>query len=393
MQEFLVQFAITLITFFIGFLFYRLSLPYRWKLLVFFCILLEGLSLLLFFSGKFSMLFSTSIILSSCYFIQQISYPYKEKYISLFDLSANSFLKSLAIVFNTHLKGFSTLFGFILLFVFLLSEYLLFDGSVSLPGIVIIVTSLFWILYNKIPLKYCDERDIAFITINFLLLITVIPHVSNKFFGLTFISPLFVSALFFWMIYNNISEFYAKERDFVFIFLNILVLLFVAPRIFYDLSSVVGSGEFKGWLDGEGYVNFLLTKPLAGLLSLLGFNVWTSGAFLYYEDLTTNTIHSVWVAKQCSGIYSLGVFSAALISFIIADNKSFDILATMFLFLGIITSYIANLFRMAIIVLVGHYWGDDALIWTHANIGWLIFTIWIALFWSLMLKFLPIKNN
>ncbi len=41
--------------------------------------------------------------------------------------------------------------------------------------------------------------------------------------------------------------------------------------------------------------------------------------------------------------------------------------------LGIARTYLANIIRMAIIVIVGYYYGMDALLWTHANMGWLIF--------------------
>ena len=53
------------------------------------------------------------------------------------------------------------------------------------------------------------------------------------------------------------------------------------------------------------------------------------------------------------------------------------------IFLGILMSYIANLIRMTIIVIVGHYYGIESLLWTHENIGWIIFTIWMIIFWQI----------
>ena len=53
---------------------------------------------------------------------------------------------------------------------------------------------------------------------------------------------------------------------------------------------------------------------------------------------------------------------------------------------GILAAYLANLLRMFIIVMVGHYRGSDALMWAHANAGWLIYMAWIALFWWLLFR-------
>ena len=50
-------------------------------------------------------------------------------------------------------------------------------------------------------------------------------------------------------------------------------------------------------------------------------------------------------------------------------------------FLGLIISYMANILRMAMIILAGHYWGMDALEFVHSYLGWLLFTGWMLLFW------------
>ena len=39
---------------------------------------------------------------------------------------------------------------------------------------------------------------------------------------------------------------------------------------------------------------------------------------------------------------------------------------------------------MTIIIIVGHYYGIESLLWTHENIGWMIFTIWLIIFWQIL---------
>ena len=43
---------------------------------------------------------------------------------------------------------------------------------------------------------------------------------------------------------------------------------------------------------------------------------------------------------------------------------------------------------MVLIVLVGHYFGLDTMLFVHEYLGWIIFTIWVFLFWILMDKIL-----
>jgi exosortase/archaeosortase family protein len=89
----------------------------------------------------------------------------------------------------------------------------------------------------------------------------------------------------------------------------------------------------------------------------------------------------------------VAVFIAGYTSFILTEYKVINKASFFFLIIGILIAYVANIFRMAIIVLSGHYWGIDALIWTHANIGWLIFTLWIFIFWAILIRVLPITSN
>ena len=139
----------------------------------------------------------------------------------------------------------------------------------------------------------------------------------------------------------------------------------------------------------------LLVRPLEKLLSILGYNVWSNETRLFFEDLNSGTVNSVIVAVECSGIYSMLIFICAFISYILITHNLFDRSVLLLLFLGIQMAYFANIFRMVVIVIVGHYFGVDALKWVHLNGGWLIFLTWIFIFWYILDKLLPqnIKNK
>ena len=70
------------------------------------------------------------------------------------------------------------------------------------------------------------------------------------------------------------------------------------------------------------------------------------------------------------------------------DGK-FDKIAVYLFLLGICFAYFANLIRMILIIIVGHYYGIEALIFVHNNLGWLIFTLWIFIFIRILSSLVP----
>ena len=92
------------------------------------------------------------------------------------------------------------------------------------------------------------------------------------------------------------------------------------------------------------------------------------------------------IATSCSGVYSFAIFTAAFIAFVATEFTGWDRRLKWFMGLGILAAYVANLLRMYIIIMVGYYHGSEALKWAHANVGWIIYMAWIALFWWLLFR-------
>tara|TARA_B100001115_G_C15592619_1_gene283496 strand:- start:81 stop:548 length:468 start_codon:yes stop_codon:yes gene_type:complete len=132
-------------------------------------------------------------------------------------------------------------------------------------------------------------------------------------------------------------------------------------------------------------LELMLVKPLSKLLSILGFYTITDGQTLYYETAyDSSRLHKVHIVNSCSGIYSVIVFISAFTAYFFSVNENFTFLNYLQLGLGIIIAYFSNLLRMLIIVFVGIYEGDEALYWTHKNVGWIIFLVWISIFWQVV---------
>ena len=191
-----------------------------------------------------------------------------------------------------------------------------------------------------------------------------------------------LSLLFF--SYNHSFNVYVKEKELLLVFTFLLSFLFIFTEILYKLLfGFVGDDSGENWIDRDISVYYMLGKPLASFLSLLGYNVYSSGSSIFFENLETHTLVELGIAEGCSGIASIMVFTSLFLSYIVVDVKKFNFGVFFFLILGFFMAYISNLLRMSIIVLVGHYKGMESLEFVHQYLGWLIFTGWMLIFWYL----------
>ena len=183
------------------------------------------------------------------------------------------------------------------------------------------------------------------------------------------------------IVYNKLVSIVGQEIDFVIIFLGILGLFFIFPSVIYKIIYGKIGQTFSLTIWDESFlVHNLLGKPLVNLLTLLGYNVLSSDSYIFFEDNEAGILRQVSIAKSCAGITSIQVFTSALISYVLVQHRKFDSNALGLVSLGIVISYIANLLRMALVVLSGHYWGLEIMLIVHRYAGWLIFTFWVFLF-------------
>ena len=195
-----------------------------------------------------------------------------------------------------------------------------------------------------------------------------------------------------------VPERYARERDFVLLFFVILDASLVAPLLIARvlIGNVEASVDLYSWI--------ALAPELSAILSGLGVpNAVHSVAGFTAPGLTFTPLQmtqavTLVITTSCSGIYSFGIFASAYIAFLLTDYERPSRRLWLLIGLGFLSSYAANLLRMVVIVLVGYY-TDSAqtdlqnLLFAHSYVGWVTFLIWIALFWSLLFRFLPIEKE
>ena len=137
-------------------------------------------------------------------------------------------------------------------------------------------------------------------------------------------------------------------------------------------------------------VSFFLSAPLVNSLNILGYEAWAESDIIFFQNLSEQKISSVKIGKSCSGLYSVGLFITFYTTFILLEyGGKFDKVALYLFLLGICFAYLANLIRMTLIIIVGHYYGTDALLFVHNNLGWLIFTFWIFIFIRILSSLVP----
>ena len=194
---------------------------------------------------------------------------------------------------------------------------------------------------------------------------------------------------FILLTYHLFPSHFSFERDFLLFFILLSNLLLVVPAALPQiLSGEIGSVKPGLPFFDAMFTPLFLVKPLSSMLTLFGIENFPEGNIIKIRDIN-NDILSVSIAYSCTGFQSVGIFLSAYISYILNRTKEINANLVLFLFVGVLVSYFANLFRMFLIMLTGYFWGGSILYYTHQNIGWLIFLIWISIFWYFLDRYLP----
>lgn len=194
------------------------------------------------------------------------------------------------------------------------------------------------------------------------------------------------------LVYNKIPEKYSFERDFAFLFLFFLSLILVLPITIIHYAHGPLSEDTN-----SPVVYHLLARPTSWLLNLIGMDsvAYVTSTRVIVGLFVPDPVHGqryteVSIGLSCTGLYSVTTFISAFLAFLMVHFKKFTFKLGAFMALGIFASWVANIFRMTLILVVRYHYGRDAMLWTHHNAGIFIFMAWVALFWGLMFKYLDI---
>jgi exosortase/archaeosortase family protein len=197
--------------------------------------------------------------------------------------------------------------------------------------------------------------------------------------------------------YCFVPPVYRRERDFALIFFLVLDLILVAPLLVVRLvlRNADASVDVYSWTALAPQLSFILS--LVGVANSVHAVAGFTAPGLTFTPVKMSVPVTLVISTSCSGIYSFGIFASAFVAFLMTEYESPSRRLWILLAFGFLASYVANLLRMVIIVLVGYY-TDSAqsdlqnLLLAHSYAGWIIFLGWLALFWGLLFRFLPTER-
>lgn len=121
-------------------------------------------------------------------------------------------------------------------------------------------------------------------------------------------------------------------------------------------------------------------------ISVFFLNLLGVEAYAESERIMFNTAMGwpmgIPIVFDCTGVESMGTFllASAMVFYFFRDMGLRKKL--MFLGVGIIGTYMANIMRVVAISLSGYYYGPKGAIeLVHIHTGWVLFTVWMFIFW------------
>jgi exosortase/archaeosortase family protein len=118
--------------------------------------------------------------------------------------------------------------------------------------------------------------------------------------------------------------------------------------------------------------------PMMGAVTGLGYPAYSQGQWVHLTSSGGESI-SVAITAACAGPTTLGVFVALFALMTLDMPLPPKKAARLFLF-GAVGTYAQSFIRLMFLLLVGYYWGEDALWAVHYWTIYLLFPLWYLLF-------------
>jgi len=139
---------------------------------------------------------------------------------------------------------------------------------------------------------------------------------------------------------------------------------------------------------------YFITLPVVTVLQLLGMDVIAvlnlsgigiSNIIEYYYE---GHLVRLGVGTSCSGLYAAGLFFSAFLAFVLVRYRRIDRYIIAALAMGFAVTWLSNIIRMIVTIIVGMKYGAPALVFFHMYLGVLLFITSITIFWFLIVRWL-----
>ncbi len=190
------------------------------------------------------------------------------------------------------------------------------------------------------------------------------------------------------LYYSGPSKF-AMQKDFVVLYLMFMTIVFA---VIWELYTIVtGESYYRVTAYSEYY---FITTPVVSIVNVFGIDASShldlSGHGI--SNLISYEYHGrtllLGIGSGCSGLYSLGLFFSAFLAFVLVRYRTVDWRILTALGLGLFVTWMSNIIRMVITIIVGSMYGHPALAFVHSYIGIIIFVVFVTIFWTLIVFWL-----
>ena len=149
--------------------------------------------------------------------------------------------------------------------------------------------------------------------------------------------------------------------------------------------AVMGYGAYEAFIRNEDWITAplipFITSITIFLLNLLGISSVTNGNIISFMSLTGSPIY-LSIVSDCTGIWSLGTFTVAVIIVLSSFPTSITKKSLLLIAVGYLGTFIANITRILVIALAGYFFGPVGVLEdVHVHIGWIVFSLWMIIFW------------
>jgi exosortase/archaeosortase family protein len=149
--------------------------------------------------------------------------------------------------------------------------------------------------------------------------------------------------------------------------------------------AVIGYGLYEIFLRNEAWITAplipLITNISFHLLNFLGINTVSNGNIISFMSQTGSPIY-LSIVSDCTGIWSLGTFTVAVIIILSSFPDSVTKKSLLLIAIGYFGTFIANITRIIMIALAGYFFGPVGVLENvHVHIGWVVFSLWMIIFW------------
>ncbi|MBW3583271.1 MAG: hypothetical protein KY455_09260 [Euryarchaeota archaeon] len=162
--------------------------------------------------------------------------------------------------------------------------------------------------------------------------------------------------------------------------------LLLAPLLLFALNAVItGPAGGGGGPIATPAIHYGLVLPLASALAIIGTPSEVVANNIILE--TPRGGLTLGVGLVCAGLYPMVLFLGVL-ALHAWRTRLPPRRTALYLGLGAVGLWMTNIIRMMILAEVGIRWGGATLQTVHSHIGWILFAIFMAGYWALVLRHL-----